>query len=261
MRRAAIALAATVALLGAAPAARAQSRAELDAAIEALGSDSRADVEGGLQTLGLAGSPRAVAPIAARIRRGLPPDLLEVAVDTLTILGRAEAGPVLFELTRHRRSAIRLKAVRGIVATEPRGADRVLIEALSDTDAAVRGAAAEGLGTLGATRAIDPLFHALERRVPEAPMAIARLAGPADVDRFLEHLTRLPFDQITPALSEMLHRDDLAARAKLAIIHRLTELATPEVRAFLEDFVSALDADDDSQVRRAAEDAIPRIGQ
>ena len=92
-------------------------------------------------------------------------------------------------------------------------------------------------------------------------MAIGQLARPADVDRFLGYLGQLPFDQVTPALSEMLHRDDLAERAKLAIVHRLTELATPEVRTFLEDFVNGLDIDDRSQVRRAAEDAIPRIGQ
>ncbi|MEQ9077616.1 MAG: HEAT repeat domain-containing protein [Sandaracinaceae bacterium] len=234
---------------------------ELDAAVELLGAEDRDQVRSGLEALGLMGDPGAVAPIAARIRRGLPADLLDIAVDTLTILGRAEAGPILVELVRHRRPGIRLKAVQGIVATRPRGAARVLTGALSDTDETVRAAAAEGLGTLGAHEGIDDLFHALDRRVPNAAMAIGQLARPADVDRFLGYLGQLPFDQVTPALSEMLHRDDLAERAKLAIVHRLTELATPEVRTFLEDFVNGLDIDDRSQVRRAAEDAIPRIGQ
>jgi len=263
MRRAATAVAASLVLLAAVSQARAQRGRgrEVNEAIERLGSESREEVRAGLEALGIAGSPRAVAPIAERIRRGLPPDLLEMAVDTLTILGRPEAGPVLFDLTHHRRAAIRLKAVQGIVATGPRGADRALIEALGDGDPAVRGAAAEGLGSLGATSGIDALFHAFERRVPEAAMAIGQLARPADVDRFLEHVGRVPFDQMAPALSEMLHRDDLADRAKLAIIHRLGELATPEVRGFLEDYVSSLDPGDDSRVRRAAEDTSARIGQ
>jgi HEAT repeat protein len=261
MRGAAIVVAASLGLLGVAAPARAQRSAEVNEAIERLGSERREEVRAGLETLGVAGSPRAVRPIAERIRRGLPPDLLDMAVSTLTILGRPEAGPVLFDLTRHRRAEVRLEAVRAIAATRPRGAERVLVEALSDTDPAVRGAAAEGLGALGATGGLDALFHAFERRVPEAAMAIGQLARPADVERFLEHLGRVPFDGIAPALSEMLHRDDLADRAKLAIVHRLTELATPEVRRFLEDFVASLEPGDRSQVRRAAEDAIPRIGQ
>ena len=41
----------------------------------------------------------------------------------------------------------------------------------------------------------------------------------------------------------------------------ITELATSGVREFLEDFVRNLDPSDQGEVRRAAEDAIPRIGQ
>jgi len=234
---------------------------DLSAATEQLSSSDATQVRGELEALGLSGSPRAVEPIVGRIRRGLPPDLLGVAVDTLMILGRPEAGPVLFDLMRHRRADIRLKAVQAILATLPRGHEGVLIEALNDTDPRVRGAAAEGLGSSGATRAVDALFHAMERGVPEASMAIAALARPSDVDRFLEVLGAVPFDTMTPALAEMLHRDGLADRAKIAIIHGLTELATAGVREFLEDFVNNLEPDDQGPVRRAAEDATPRIGQ
>ena len=266
MRETWIVVAGALALLtmaaGSAQAQRGRGRSsELDDAVALLGSQSADEVRGGLEALGLQGDPRAVAPIAERVRHGLPPELLDVAIDTLTILGRPEAGPVLFDLTSHRRAAVRVKAVQGIVATRPRGADRVLMEALSDTDPTVRGAAAQGLGELGATAGLDALFHALDRRVPEAAGAIGMLARPAEVERFLGYLGQLPFDQITPALSEMLSRADLSARAKLSIIHHLSELATPEVRVFLEDFVSSLEPTDHSEVRRAAEDAIPRIGQ
>ncbi len=234
---------------------------DYDEAVAALAANDPDTVRGGLEALGLSGSPRAVGPIGERIRRGLPPDLLGVALDTLLVLGRPEAGPVLVDLTSHRRAEIRLKAVQAIVACRPRGADRVLIEALSDGDPAVRGAAAEGLGTLGARAAIDPLFHALERHVPEAAAAIARVAQPADVDRFLDLLGRVPFAEATEPLNDMLRRADLAASAKLAIIHRLTELATPEVRRFLEELVASADASVPAAVLRAAQDAIPRIMQ
>ncbi|MCB9591800.1 MAG: HEAT repeat domain-containing protein [Sandaracinaceae bacterium] len=251
-------LIATALALAAASPASAQDFDEAVAQLEGTNPDA---VRGGLEQLGLLGNARAVDPIAARVRRGLPPELLGVAVDTLMILGRPQAGPVLVELLGHRRPDIRLKAVQAIVACQPRGADRVLTEALGDTDATVRGAAAEGLGTLGAHGAVDALFHAMERRVPEAAPAIAAVADPRDVDRFLGLLGRVPFAEVTTALGEMLHRANLAASAKLAIIHRLSELATPEVRQFLEELVANADASIPANVLRAAQDAIPRIAQ
>ncbi len=249
-------------LLAAAPAHAQRGRRgspELTQHVEQLGAADPDQVRGAIEALGLLGDPRAVEPIAERIRRGLPPELLELAISTLTLLGRPEAGPVLFELANHRRAEVRVAAVQAIATVRARGADRALAQSLGDADPAVRAAAASGLGELGATGALDALFLALDRRVPEAAAAIGRLARPAEVDRFLGYLGRLPFDLVTPALGEMLHRDDLAERARLTIVHRLTELATPEVRGFLEQLVSSLPAG--SQVRRAAEDAIPRIGQ
>lgn len=260
MRSAAILLLGALCLAAPAEAQRGRrGSAELTQHVEQLGAQDPDQVRGAIEALGLLGDPRAVEPIAERIRRGLPPELLDVAIGTLTVLGRPEAGPVLFELASHRRAEVRLAAVQGIAAVQPRGADRALAQALTDSDAAVRSAAATGLGQIGATSALDQLFLALDRRVPEAATAIGQLARPAEVDRFLGYLGQLPFDLVTPALSEMLHRDELAERSRLTIVHRLTELATPEVRAFLEQLVGSLP--ENSQVRRAAEDALPRIGQ
>lgn len=244
-------------VLGLAGTASAQN---LDAAVARLGAADLDQVRGALEELGLLGNPRAVDPIAARIRRGLPPEVLGVAVDTLMILGRPQAGPVLAELMGHRRPDIRLKAVQAVVACRPPGAERVLVDALSDTDAAVRGAAAEGLGTLRARGGVDALFHAMERRVPEAPAAIALVAQARDVERFLGLVGRVAFAELTSALETMLRRPDLAASAKLPIIHRLSELATPEVRSFFEELVARPDGVP-PDVLRAARDAIPRMMQ
>ena len=57
-----------------------------------------------------------------RIRQGLPPDLLDQAITTLMALSQPNAGPVLFELTAHRRADVRLHAVEAIAATNPPGA-------------------------------------------------------------------------------------------------------------------------------------------
>ena len=235
--------------------------AELEQARAQLDSARASEVEAGLTALGVLGRSSAVEVIAARIRRGLPPPLLATAVETLALLGHASAGPVLFELTAHRRPEIRLRAIQAIVATRPRGAARALQRGLSDLDGTVRGAAAEGLGALEAREALDTLFLAMDRGVPQAGMAIAHLADAAAVERFLGYVGERPFDVIGAPLSEMLLRDDLAQSAKLAIVHRIAELATAGARELLVAFVEALDENDRSRARRAAEDAIGSMAQ
>lgn len=230
-------------------------------ATEQLRATSHDDVQTAIQSLGLLGSPAAVEPLSQRIRDGLPPDLLESAIDTLTVLGRAEAGPVLFELSTHRRPEVRLRAVQAIAACRPRGADRALVASLSDASPDVRAAAARALGELGATSAIDQLFLAFDRGVPDAGPAIGRLARPEHVPRILGSLGTVPFTQMRVVLNEVLVRRDVPARAKLDIIARLGELATSEIRTFLQELLQAVPMPANDPVRRAAEDAITRIAQ
>lgn len=254
---------AVLAALAWAPAAGAQELTR-DQAIELLRSTDHDQIQTGIQSIGLLGDPRAIEPLSERIRDGLAPDLLEAAIDTLTVLGRPEAGPILFELSLHRRPEVRLRAVQAIAATRPRGADRALVTSLSDSSAEVRAAAATALGELGAgaSGALDSLFLALDRGVPEAGPAIGRLARAEHVGRILEYLGRMPFTQMRAVLSAVLSRADVPARAKLDVIARLGELATPEVRTFLEEWVSDLPQGRANEpLRRAAQDTIARIAQ
>jgi hypothetical protein len=216
-------------------------------------------IQEALEALGLRGTADVVAPIAARIRRGLPSDLLELAVDTLAVTGRNEAGPVLVTLTTHRRPAIRLKAVQGVAALKPRGAEQSLALALGDADAQVRSAAAIGLGQLGARGSVDRLFLALEHNVLEASTSIGQLASPAEVTRLLGYVGRLGFDVLTPALNEVLARADVPERSKLDVVARLAELATSGAKIFLQDYAATLPPGAGGAVRRAAEDAAMRI--
>jgi hypothetical protein len=226
-------------------------------AVQRLFRPDRAEVEIAIQTFGLLGTPRAVAPLSERIRDGLPPDLLEQAVDTLMVLGSPEAGPVLFELVTHRRPGIRLRAVQAIAACRPRGADRALVTALSDADPQVRSAAAVALGELRAESAIDSLWLAFDRGVPEAGSAVAHVARAEHVPRVLGYIGRVPFAQVRSMLATLLGRPEIPQRVKVDIIARVGELATAEARAFLLEVGTSLPAND--PVRRAAEDTANRI--
>ena len=242
-----------LAAIGSAPA---EAQIRLNEAVRMLDAQTADEVRLGIEALGTNGTSRVVAPLSARIRRGLPADLLDLAIETLGIVAHRDAGPVLFELLTHRREAVRLQVVAAIISCRPRGADGALVTALSDSDPRVRAAAALGLGQLGARAKLDDLFHAFERGVLESATAIGQLADGDGADRLLQHLGRVPFDAIAPAINELIARDDVAERVKMDIVGRLAELATPEVRQYLQELVEALD---DSPVRRAAEDAVARI--
>ncbi|MEM9187858.1 MAG: HEAT repeat domain-containing protein [Myxococcota bacterium] len=250
-----------VAALFAAPAV-AQRRPSVNQVREMLGSDDPATVQQGIEAVGLSGNARMVPVLSDRVRRGLRADLLDVALDTLAVLGRPEAGPVLFELSVHRRPAVRRKAVEAIVACRPEGGARALTTALSDSDPGVRGLAAVGLGQLGGPADVDVLFLAFDRGVLEAGVAIGQLAtGPA-FERLTAYLGRVPFDSLTPAFTELLARPRVPQAAKLDVIGRIGELATPGARQFLEELV-ALFPDDRASgpLRDAAEAAAGRISQ
>jgi HEAT repeat protein len=239
--------------------AAASAQLTLEQAIAQLDSSDRGEVQAAIESFGLLGSPAAIRPLATRIRAGLPPDLLSVAVDTLTVLGHRDAGPILFELLSHRRPEIRLLAVQGIQACTPPGADRALVTALSDASPEVRALAATTLGELDARSAVDSLFLAFEHHVTEAGPALARLVDQEGARRLLGYLGSEPFANLRPILFALLTRTDLPSRARLDIVARVSELATAEVRALLEEVVRDGELPTRDPVRRAAEDAAGRI--
>lgn len=241
--------------LGAAPAAA--QELTLEQAVALLDSSNPDEVRMGIEAMGLLGSPGAVEPLSTRIRRGLPAELLVTAIDTLGILGRNEAGPILFELVSHRRPEVRLRAVQAIDTCRPRGAESALITALSDTSPPVRNAAAQTLGELRAASALDSLFLAFDHGVLEAGPAIAEVARPQDVARVLGYVGQHPFTTLRPMLLTLMTRTDLPAPRRLEAVGRVSELATAEARALLEEVVAGLAAND--PVRRAAADAANRI--
>ncbi len=237
----------------------ASAQLSFEEAQAAIDSSDAARIQTGIETIGLTGDVRGVPLIVARVRRGLPPELLESALDTLAVLGHVEAGPLLIELLSHRRASVRLRAVQALATCHPSGADRALAGALSDSSPDVRAAAATALGDVGGVSAMDQLFLALDRGVPEAGMAIARLARPADVTRLLGLVGHVPFTQMSPILADMLGRDTVPQRSRLEIVAAIGELASAEARGLLEQYVQAHPGTD--PVTRAAEAAAARIAQ
>ncbi len=239
------------------PSRAAAQEISLEQATAMLDSSSADEVRMGIESMGLLGRPEAVEPLSARIRRGLPAELLVTAIDTLGILGRNEAGPILFELVSHRRADVRLRAVQAIATCRPRGADVALVSALSDSSSPVRNAAAQTLGELRASSALEALFLAFDHEVMEAGPAIAEVARAEDIPRVLAYLGHHPFTTLRPMLITLMTRTELPPARRLEAVARVSELATAEARALLEEVIGQLAAND--PIRRGATDAMNRI--
>jgi HEAT repeat protein len=239
----------------------AKTEAQLATAQKQLQAGEREAVEAGIQSLGLLGVEAAVAPLVARIEQGLPNDLLETAVVTLMALGQPSAGPALFDLARYRRAEIRLRAVEAIAAVRPSGGEAALREALSDGDAAVRSAAAVGLGEVGTSASIDTLFLALDHGIMEAAAAIGKLVPARDVKRLFAYLGKVPFRSMAPAFAEAIKRSDVSESDKLAVIARLEEVGTGEVKAFFGDVMASTEGKLAPNVSRAMLRAMQEIAE
>lgn len=207
-------------------------------ATQLLDSGDRAQIEAGIQALGLIGDKQALETLSARVRRGLPRDLLLTAVFTIGAMGLPEAGPLLISLTTHRNAEVRARTIEIIAALQPPGSASALMSALSDPDPQVRSVAATGLGDLGASEALDRLFLAQDRGVAEASVAIGKVVKARDVPRLLEYLGRTPLHALAPALKSVLTRTDVDENTRLQVVARLSELATPEVRTFLREVLA-----------------------
>ena len=240
-------------------AAQAQEGMSEAEAVQMLGSDNPDVVRLGIETLGLSGTPSAAVAIGDRVVRGLPPELLDVAMTTLRVLGRPETVPVLTTLCHHRRVSVRARAYEPLAATRAPAAVAVLVDGLSDVDATVRGAAANGLAEIGTREQMPALLRAFDRGVAEAAPAIGKLGGPDDIRRLLGALGRLPLSSLAPGLSNALIRTDLPQRLRLDVVGRLQELGTAEVRAYLEQLLVLLPNVPNDPVRRAIEEAIVGI--
>lgn len=231
----------------------------IQAAQALLNSNDRDQVEAGIQSLGLIGTAAAAPPLIARVRAGLPPDLLETSIIALMALGQPQAGPLYIELLEHRRPEVRVRAIEAIVALKPKDAEPALQRALADLDPKVRSSAATALGELRATGSVEQLFLALDRGTFEASQAIGYALRTDHVPRLLSYLGTLPLHHLAPAFTQVMQRKDIAEKDKLSVVSRLQEVGTREVKEYFGDLVRESGDKLAEPVRRAVLRAMQEI--
>jgi HEAT repeat protein len=246
-------------LLGGAVRAESALPRYLDKHVALLHAEDPDTVRAALQTLGKARHPAAVDVIAAFLREGQPDPLSAAALVALGASERKEALAVLAEYTRHRRAAARRIAYEAVARIpDPRAID-VLVQGLRDSDPGVRGVAANALGSLGATRTLDTLALALRRGVPEAAPAIGRIADATNIAKLHAELQRQPIRVMLAGYSVFLQRDDVDEEAQLDTVARLGELASPEVKRFLQALLVTARFHERERLREAVATTAQRI--
>jgi hypothetical protein len=192
-----------------------------------------------LESLGTLGGDAAAAAVSARLRRGLWPELTEQAISTLVQIGKPNAGPVLLELSLHRRPLVRAKALAALGALKIRSGQSSLLYALDDPSPEVRAAAVSALGVVGTARALPALFAAADHGEQYAFEAIGNIASAKELKPILDRATGIDLKLIAPALRALLARANLPQPAKQTVIDHLIDLGTPAARALLVEALAA----------------------
>jgi len=258
-----LALAPSLAVLAqaAAPERRGASKARPKVSLEEvaimLAASEEDEVRSALEAAALLPAREVIPLIEERVRGGLTLVLLDVSLDTLLLLADPSAGPLLFDLARHRRPTIRARALDVLARLKVEGAEQVATRGLADLEPEVRKAAAEALGILKARGALEPLVRAFELGVEGAARAIGQVASSADVARLLEYVGNQSPSTLTPLFEELFARRDIADAEKLRSAERIAALNSDEAREQLAALLAALPRDASGPVRRALTQVAP----
>ncbi len=227
-------LGATPAKANAPPALTAEAReALMTTAKQSVDSADPAAVEQAFASLAALGGPDALKLVVARVRRGLPPRLVEPALSSLLAFRQPSTVPLLLELCTHRRWQVRQKAIETLGALNARTAQSSLLYALDDPSSDVRTAAVQALGLVGDARALPALTLALERGVDGASLALGRLGNTKEADLLLARARAANLVSVEPGLHAMMLRTNVSIATKLHIVRELSLLPGVEARECL----------------------------
>jgi hypothetical protein len=238
-----------------------------------------ADPLSAIDALSALPSRSATDALSALLFEGLPDASTDRILERFGERARPTALDALERMARHRRPEARVRALRAIAAigvADPKldaGTSKLLAAALRDSDTTVRGAAASALGARferldgGKSRApsttdaavVDVLLRAVARGVPEAARAAGFATPEAELPKLHASLTGLPLTAALDAYDAALARKTLSEAAKLDVIARLGEIATPATKTFLASVIAARRFAPTSRLQRALIDTEKRI--
>ena len=244
--------------LAAAPAEKPKPGLNVASTKQALESGDEARALAALDEIELSGDRKAAPLVDALLIRGASSKLLLRAIGVAGALAQPASSAALAPYVKHRAADVRRAAARSLARTKGPLSVRALRDALRGSDPALRGTAAEGLGTLGAKEAVSDLFVVLPKEVPEAAGAIGALCVGDECRHFVELLGKLPFDVMQSGFMPLLLRpgNEVTQGVKLHLIERLRRMATKEANDLLTSALTSYPANGDPQVKSALDAAL-----
>jgi hypothetical protein len=235
-----------------------KSALDLEALQKALESGDEARSLEALERIAEAREPQAAPLIDALLVRGASTKVLLRAIEVVKELGQSASATALVPYVGHRNPELRRAAARALAHTKSPEAVVALRHALRSNDAAVRAAAARGLGTLGAREAVEDLFAVLPKDVPDAAQPIGNLCNEAQCERFIDFLGKLPFDVIESGFEPIFLRpaSEVSDELKIKLVERIRRLATKSATELLERTRAVWPADGSPKVKQAIEAAL-----
>ena len=246
-------LLASVGPVRAAEKASPQPGLRLEATKKALESGDEARVLSALGEIEGSQDGRAAPLVEALLLRGASEKLLLRAIAVAGALGKTSSSGAVAPYAKHRSPGVRRAAARSLAHTKGNVAVAALREALRGNDAALRGTAADGLGSLGAREAVPDLFVVLPKEVPEAAAAIGVLCSQDECKRFVGLLGKLPFDVMESGFLPLLLRvgSDVPSTVKLHLIEQLRRFATQKASALLQTALASYPSNGDPEIKAA----------
>jgi HEAT repeat protein len=232
----------------------------LVALAEQLKSSDSAEVEKALGEAKAAG--KGALPICPAVedllRRGTSPAIASLALGVLAEIGSPTSAAAIQPYLHHRSPETRKKALATLVKTGGPTAIGWLREALSDSDAGVRGIAASGLGTLKGREAIGDLFLALDHQVTEAAASIGQVCMGDECEKFSAKTGNLGLDVMTSGFDQILFRPstEISDDQKIRVVERVRELGTQEANKYLRDVQSRWPAGTSPKVKLAIDQGV-----
>lgn len=216
--------------------------------------------------------PDGARGIATILLRGVTPRVAAAGLDALGVLAQPETAPTVLRFLEHRRAQLRRHAISAAQAIHTPALVQALAARLSDSDENARVESAAALAEVGSPAIAGALFAAFERDLEEtaapesgrllheAAKAIARVGAERDVQRLLGYLRRAPFRSMADAMRAAIQRQELTEPFRVRIVQAVGDLATREVREFLNSIIAEAHGQD-SSILRAARVAAERIAE
>lgn len=198
--------------------------------------------------------------LQGRVGQGLPPAALLVLLDAIVEHPAAQVEamiPIAWDLARHRRANVRSRALTTLAHFEGDWADRAVVLAISDRDAAVRATGHRLAAQHPSPRFEASLREAFERDEPEAGAALAACATQDLVFRLPQVREQVALSQWVRLVGALIRRPQLLTSVqRLGLVTGLATLRTPEALDELRAFVAAEVALDEPTARNLAARAV-----